>query len=252
VRDALSYSGGARSTPVLDKSLLANLAAAGVTVLGLWWPSEALRHAGIFALSGGLTNWLAVHMLFHRVPGLYGSGVIPLHFREFKNGIRELVMQQFFSPATIVRVSDAGMMSEDRLNAVFRTLVDRMDFDRAFDSLVEAIRQSSFGSMLGLLGGTEALENLRGPFRERMRRHLHGMLERPAFNALLQEALREMSDPDSIARFVERIVDQRLEELTPVMVRDIVQSMIRRHLGWLVVWGVVLGGLIGLLFSLLS
>lgn len=237
---------------LFDKSLVANLVALLLVVAGYWWPAEPLFHAGVFALSGGLTNWLAVHMLFHRVPGLYGSGVIPLHFREFKTGIRRLVMHQFFSPATIARVSDAGMLSEERLNSMFRDLVERMDFDRAFDSLVEAILQSSFGNMLGMFGGREALETLREPFRERMRRHLHGMLEQPAFNALLKEALREISDPDSIARFVERLVDQRLDELTPVMVRDIVQAMIRRHLGWLVVWGVVLGGLIGLVFSLFS
>lgn len=238
--------------PEVDKSLAANLLALLLVIAGYWWTVEPLFHAGVFALSGGLTNWLAVHMLFHRVPGLYGSGVIPLHFREFKTGIRRLVMQQFFSPATIARVSDVGMLSEERLNAMFRDLVERMDFDRAFDSLVEAILQSSLGNMLGMFGGRDALESLRAPFCERMRRHLHGMLEQPAFNALLKEALREISDPESIARFVERLVDQRLDELTPAMVRDIVQAMIRRHLGWLVVWGVVVGGLIGLVFSVFS
>ncbi|MEX1197697.1 MAG: hypothetical protein WEB57_07540 [Pseudohongiellaceae bacterium] len=249
---ALEHPDGSGGTAVIDKSLVANLLALLLVAVGYWWPAEPLFHAGVFALSGGLTNWLAVHMLFHRVPGLYGSGVIPLHFREFKVGIRRLVMQQFFSPATIARVSDVGMLSEERLNDMFRDLVERMDFDRAFDSLVEAILQSSLGNMLGMFGGGDALESLREPFRERMRLHLQGMLEQPAFNALLKEALREISDPDSIARFVERLVDQRLDELTPVMVRDIVQAMIRRHLGWLVVWGVVLGGLIGLLFSVLS
>lgn len=236
----------------MDKSLVANMAALGLVAIGLWWPSEPLLHSGVFALSGGLTNWLAVHMLFHRVPGLYGSGVIPLHFREFKHGIHQLVMQQFFSPATIMQVSDAEMVSADRISAMFNSLVERMDFDRAFDSLVEAILHSSFGNMLGMFGGADALESLREPFRERMRRHLHGMLEQPAFNALIQEALQEMSNPESIARFVEKVVEQRLDELTPLMVRDIVQNMIRRHLGWLVVWGVVIGGLIGLVFSLVS
>jgi hypothetical protein len=30
------------------------------------------------------------------------------------------------------------------------------------------------------------------------------------------------------------------------MVKEIIQTMIRQHLGWLVVWGGVFGGLIGL------
>ena len=53
-------------------------------------------NTGLFALSGGVTNWLAVHMLFERVPFLYGSGVIPMRFEEFKTGIRKLIMDQFF------------------------------------------------------------------------------------------------------------------------------------------------------------
>jgi Na+/H+ antiporter NhaD/arsenite permease-like protein len=41
-------------------------------------------------------------------------------------------------------------------------------------------------------------------------------------------------------------VNLRLEELTPKMVKEIVQDMIKEHLGWLVIWGAVFGGLIGL------
>ncbi|HAR89821.1 MAG TPA: DUF445 domain-containing protein, partial [Gammaproteobacteria bacterium] len=52
-------------------------------------------NTGLFALSGGITNWLAVHMLFERVPGLYGSGVVQLRFEDFKEGIRNLIMEQF-------------------------------------------------------------------------------------------------------------------------------------------------------------
>ncbi|MDB4562766.1 DUF445 domain-containing protein, partial [Akkermansiaceae bacterium] len=48
------------------------------------------------------------------------------------------------------------------------------------------------------------------------------------------------------------IVEKRLEELTPKMVKDIIQQMIREHLGWLVVWGGVCGGLIGLVASVLE
>jgi len=39
-----------------------------------------LSSIGLFALSGSITNWLAVHMLFEKVPFLYGSGVIPARF----------------------------------------------------------------------------------------------------------------------------------------------------------------------------
>ena len=45
------------------------------------------------------------------------------------------------------------------------------------------------------------------------------------------------------------LVQRRLEELTPQMVKEIMQQMIRDHLGWLVVWGGVFGGLIGFVTS---
>ena len=51
---------------------------------------------------------------------------------------------------------------------------------------------------------------------------------------------------------VDAIVMQRLNELTPEMVKTIVQDMIHKHLGWLVVWGGVFGGFIGLIVSVIS
>ncbi len=52
--------------------------------------------AGLFGFAGGITNWLAVKMLFDRVPGLYGSGVIPNRFREIRATIKTLIMTHFF------------------------------------------------------------------------------------------------------------------------------------------------------------
>ena len=47
-----------------------------------------LLAAGVFGFAGGITNWLAVKMLFDRVPLLYGSGVIPNRFREIRATIK--------------------------------------------------------------------------------------------------------------------------------------------------------------------
>jgi uncharacterized membrane protein YheB (UPF0754 family) len=49
---------------------------------------------------------------------------------------------------------------------------------------------------------------------------------------------------------VEQIIDNRLAELTPEQVKDIIQEMIHKHLGWLVVWGGVFGGIIGFVVSI--
>ena len=43
---------------------------------------ELVLTIGLFAFSGGITNALAVKMLFDRIPGLVGSGVIQHRFTE--------------------------------------------------------------------------------------------------------------------------------------------------------------------------
>ena len=87
----------------LNKSLTTNLAAVGIIILGSISPvlEDLIKSIGFFALSGAITNWLAIYMLFEKVPYLYGSGVIPERFEEFKLSIKQLMMQQFFTAANI-------------------------------------------------------------------------------------------------------------------------------------------------------
>ena len=88
----------------MNISALSNLVALVLAIAGYFLPGvagELLLTTGLYALSGGITNWLAIHMLFEKVPGFYGSGVIPARFEEFKEGIRHMIMQQFFNPQNV-------------------------------------------------------------------------------------------------------------------------------------------------------
>ena len=69
---------------ILNKSLITNLVALAATVAGWQMAIDWLFVTGLFALSGAVTNWLAVHMLFEKVPGLYGSGIVQVKFEQFK------------------------------------------------------------------------------------------------------------------------------------------------------------------------
>ena len=42
-------------------------------------------------------------------------------------------------------------------------------------------------------------------------------------------------------------MDDKLEELTPNMVRVLLEQMMLEHMGWLIVWGNIFGGGIGVL-----
>ena len=245
---------------IIDKSLLSNLAAAAVIAVGLVLPGtagELLSNTGLFALSGAVTNWLAVHMLFERVPGLYGSGIIPLRFEEFKSGIRELIMEQFFDRVELEEVlgsqapdSEAGI--EKKVAAQVREAIDEVDLDQAFERLLDVILASSFGGMLGMLGGRDALAGLREPFAQEMRDYLATAFTAEDIERRIQALLGEGGADSSLRQRIESLIDGRLNEMTPQIVKEVVQKMIKAHLGWLVVWGAVFGGAIGLAVSLLA
>ena len=235
----------------MNKSLLTNLIALLIVIAGIVITGEyksLVLNTGLFALSGGLTNWLAIHMLFEKVPGFYGSGVIPARFEEFKTGIKILVIEQFFSQENLEsffsKISAPGTGKKGK--TALDKIVGSVDFDGAFDSLIEVIMNSSFAGMLSMVGGVNALAPLREPFKEKMR----DFLARVGEDKEILDHIRQDSS-ETLMASVEQIVDQRLDELTPLLVKEIIQQMIRKHLGWLVVWGGVIGGVIGLVTTLL-
>ena len=83
----------------LNKSFITNLVAIILIALSFVESefSTIILLAGLFALSGAITNQLAIHMLFEKVPFLYGSGVIPNRFEAFKSAIKNLMMSEFFT-----------------------------------------------------------------------------------------------------------------------------------------------------------
>jgi uncharacterized membrane protein YheB (UPF0754 family) len=232
----------------LNKSIITNGLALALVLLGFVLDNLIIKTVGLFAVSGAITNWIAVHMLFEKVPGLYGSGVIPQRFEEFKSGIRTLVMEQFFSEENIQRF----LADNKPVNVDLSPIIQKVDLSPTFDSLVEVIKASSFGQMLGMFGGVEALEPMRQPFIEKMGSSLEDITQDPKFMALVQEELTQPDVQHDLHEKIKQIVEQRLSELTPQLVKDIIQEMIKKHLGWLVVWGGVFGGLIGLLAALVN
>ncbi|MDO6610786.1 DUF445 domain-containing protein [Shewanella sp. 1_MG-2023] len=232
----------------MNKSLVTNVIAAALVLIGYFAELTMVFTIGLFALSGAVTNWLAVHMLFEKVPGLYGSGVIPSRFEEFKAGIKHLMMEQFFTQENIDR-----LLTENSASAIDLTpVIDKVDLEPSFDALVTTVENSSFGGMLSMFGGTEALIPLKEPFIDKMKQSLTELTQSEEFNQILINELEQPNVMADLQQKVSNIVDQRLDELTPVMVKDIIQEMIRKHLGWLVVWGGVFGGLIGALAAIIQ
>ncbi|MBS0287451.1 MAG: DUF445 domain-containing protein [Proteobacteria bacterium] len=231
----------------LDKSLLTNLIAAlliGLSYCFINTPYQTLlSNIGLYALSCALTNWLAIIMLFDKVPFIYGSGVVPAQFEAFKGAIKNLMLSEFFTSENVQNV-----LSQSKLDsAIWHDIADKIDYDKMYSSLVEAIFESKIGSVFFMMGGQNAIEPLREPVKSKCRVAVQEILADEKLHRMIME---KSADPNAFLSKIESVIDKRLAMLTPKMVKEIIQKMIAKHLGWLVVWGGVFGGFIGLIASL--
>ena len=233
----------------MNKSLGTNLIEVIVVAVGFLIQNEMILTIGLFALSGAITNWLAVHMLFEKVPFLYGSGVVENRFDQFKVSIHSLIMDQFFTKENLDKFFKSEFSDDKKID--LSSVIDKTDFAIAFESLKAAVMESSFGGMLGMFGGEKALEPLQEPFEKKMKKAINEIVHTDTFQNTLQDTLGSSDIGSDIYKKIDVVVEQRLNELNPKMVKELVQTMIKEHLGWLVVWGGVFGGVIGLVGSLI-
>ncbi|APC96366.1 DUF445 family protein [Francisella frigiditurris] len=222
----------------INKSFLTNLIALLLAVIGVYMGNQQIKSVGFYALSGAITNWIAIYMLFEKIPFVYGSGIIPNKFENFKRAIKNMIMHQFFSEKNIEKF----LSTSDMEPILKETLVKKLDYNKIFDSFIDAIMSSSYGSMIDMfLGGRTGLESLREKFIEKIDKMISDLLKNVHFDNLSISSMAKEK--------IESIVNSRLDELTPKMVKDIIQQIIREHLAWLVVWGGIFGGVIGFIAS---
>lgn len=234
----------------MNKSDLTNIFTILLLAFGYSTQNDTIFTIGLFAFSGAITNTLAIHMLFEKVPYLYGSGVIEKKFDTFKASIHNLIMEQFFSPQNLKKFFK-DEMSSVKNTVDFESILNKTDFTPAYDSLKEAVIESPFGGMLGMFGGESALEPLKEPFTKKLQVSIIKISQSDSFQKVLEEAMKTEALNEDIHEKLSLIVTKRLDELTPKMVKEIVQEMIKEHLGWLVIWGAVFGGLIGFVSTFL-
>lgn len=226
----------------MDKGWITNgvsLGVVGVSYMVEGSAGSALRSAGMFALSGAVTNQLAIHMLFEKVPFLYGSGIIIDRFESIREALKRLIMEQFFTPEKI----ESFVKTQER-SIDLTPIIEQTDFTPAYDALVKSVMESPMGGMIGMFGGEAIIGKLREPFLEKIKLSTIEISQSESFMMALNKHLHQESG--HLTSTIETIVESRLAELTPVMVKEMLHALMKEHLGWLVVWGGVFGGLIGL------
>jgi len=213
----------------------------GLLAAGPW-----LLAVGVFGFAGGVTNWLAVKMLFDRVPLLYGSGVIPNRFEEIRVTMKNLIMTHFFDEEHLRRFYEehAGLITAGE--GVEEGLVELLESDdagAAIERQLEELKGAPFG-MLIRMAGTDVLRTVVQEFLKGMATDLGPQLQ--------QQIQGRLPDVATLRERVDLLLETKLEELTPEIFKRMMERVIREHLGWLIVWGNVFGGLIGLLSKWVS
>ena len=224
----------------MNKTLTTNSVAAAILVSSFIESpyQNILFNVGAFALSGSLTNNLAVYMLFEKIPLIYGSGVVQINFNQFKVAIKGLILEEFFNRDNVLNlVSNMKMNNSGDMSHIINP-------NKIFDEVVEAIDASPLSGMLAMVGGSRALEPLRTPIAEKFSKLVLEVEQN------IKEKPLDITGDDNFFSDIESLIDSRLEQLTPKYVKEIISKMIYQHLGWLVVWGGVVGGIVGLVISL--
>ena len=247
----------------LEKGRASNLISLSILIVGLLTTSNLVGRtggaetmwslagpwvlaAGLFGFAGGITNWLAVKMLFDRVPLLYGSGVIPNRFREIRATIKDLIMEHFFDEEYLRRFFSEQMgnlgSSGGDLAAQFTAFAESEEARTAIDREIDKLKDGPFGMMIRM-AGNDILRTMIVQF-------ITGLLD--SIGPRLQEKIGGSIDIPALRTQVDELLRTKLEELTPETVKQMMEDVMREHLGWLIVWGNVFGGAIGLLSRAIS
>lgn len=234
---------------MISKSLIVNLIAAFLIAISFFIPSEYSKYflyTGLFALSGSITNELAIYMIFNKIPFIYGSGVIEENFEKFKESLKNMIMEQFFTKEQLDKFFE---QEESKID--LSPIIESADFNIAFDALKESIMESKFGQLVNMFGGESSLELLRVTFNKKIKSSILSIISSEAFQKQLNYHLKHSTLSEDLIRKLDNIISKRLNELNSKDIEALLKKLIGEHLEWLVVWGGVFGGLIGLLSSLL-
>jgi uncharacterized membrane protein YheB (UPF0754 family) len=234
----------------VKKSTITNLIATIFVIFSFYLPNnlkDYFYYGGLFALSGAITNQIAIYMLFNKVPFLYGSGVIELNFEKFKSAIKNMIMEQFF---TKERLNNFLQEEENKIDLA--PIIKETDFNVAFDALKESVMESKFGQFINMLGGEDSLELLREKFNQKLKNSLISIVSSNTFKKQLDYHLKNSSLSEDLIKKIDNIVESRLQELGPKSVKELVNKLIKEHLEWLVVWGGLFGGLIGVVSTFIN
>ncbi len=235
---------------MIRKSFFVNLIALGLVAASFYAPGNYANYfyySGLFALSGAVTNEIAIFMIFNKIPFLYGSGIIELNFEKFKDSISELIMKEFFTKERL-----ESLFEQEEAKIDFASLIKDIDLNPTFDALKTSILESKYGQVINMFGGESSLELLRVTFLKKLHSSIISILNSKTFKMQLKKHIKNSNLSADLQNIIYNMIRKRLNELSPAQIKELISKLIKEHLDWLVVWGGIFGGIIGFLSVLFT
>ena len=83
-------------------SFVTNVVALILAIIGWYFAEQHIKNIGFYALSGALTNWIAIYMLFEKNHFYIVLELSLMKFESFKRAIKKMIMEQFFSQKILI------------------------------------------------------------------------------------------------------------------------------------------------------
>jgi len=218
----------------------------GLVLVAIWpntLPYQYILAFGLFGFAGGITNWLAIKMLFDKIPGLYGSGIIEDRFVEIRETVKDIIMKTFFSAdylETYLSQKAEQLLGSFDVEEKLKELLESPIVDEIIDTKLEELARRPEGLWLSMMGiESSKLKPMIKPF-------ILGMGSDVAPMILKNFDASKLLNIEKIRTEVDVLLTTKLEALEAKHVKILLEGVMRKHLGWLVVWGNVFGGTIGL------
>jgi len=240
-----------------NKSFLSNCTSFTILLLGailtytVGEESAAARYIltfGLFAFSGGITNWLAVKMLFDKVIFLYGSGVIPNRFVEIREALKEMIMTSFFDEEHMRGFVKENINDVVDIEKSCYELIDSPKMSAMMDEKLNEQLQNPLVALMMAGFGIQNPTSLIPLVKPMLMRFAKGMV--PEIQKSVQKVVSEAGDAIKLREQIDKLLEDRLQYLTAEAVKEQMEDVIRMHLHWLVIWGNVFGGFIGLISAI--
>jgi len=143
----------------------------GFILVGIWphtLPFQYILAFGLFGFAGGITNWLAIKMLFDKIPGLYGSGIIEDRFVEIRETVKDVIMRTFFNTEyleTYLSQKAEQLLGSFDVEGKLKELLESPVVDEIIDTKLEELTQRPEGMWLSMMGvESKALKPMIKPF----------------------------------------------------------------------------------------